>query len=78
MILEKLYMSRSYSGQFTGEATFSGEVGKLALRLDSEQCKQVLAVLGEALVQTAKDTAQKLSIEVIEGVAEAKQIGGMK
>jgi len=74
MNLDKLNMFRHYSGEFSGKASFVGEAGEVSLNLNQEQCKQVLIVLGDALINTAKDTAQKLTVEVIDNVVEAKKI----
>lgn len=74
MNLDKLYMHRKYSGEFTGKASFVGDEGEVTLNLNREQCKQVLIVLGDALINTARDTAQKLTVEVIDSVVEAKKI----
>ena len=74
MILDKLYMNRSYSGDFHGKAGFVGDAGEITLALNQEQCKAILLVLGNALINTARDTAQKLTVEVIDSVVEAKKI----
>lgn len=74
MNLEKLYMHRKYSGEFAGTAAFVGEAGEVTLNLNQEQCKRVLIVLGDALINTARDTAQKLTVEVIDAVVEAKKL----
>lgn len=74
MNLDTLFMHRQYSGEFTGKASFIGEAGEVSLNLNQEQCKQVLIVLGDALINTARDTAQKLTVEVIDSVVEAKKI----
>lgn len=74
MILEKLHMYRSYSGEFSGKVNFIGEVGEVSLSLNNEQCKSILIVLSDALINTARDTAQKLTVQVIDSVVEAKQI----
>ena len=74
MNLDKLYMHRKYSGEFTGNASFIGDAGEVTLNLNQEQCKQVLIALGDALINTARDTAQKLTVEVIDSVVEAKKI----
>ena len=74
MNLEKLYMHRSYSGEFNGKATFVGEIGEVTLSLNKEQCRSILVVLGDALINTARETAQKLTVEVIDSVVEAKKI----
>lgn len=74
MNLETLYMHRSYSGDFSGKATFVGEVGEVTLSLNTEQCKSILSVLGDALINTARDTAKKLTVEVIDSVVESKRI----
>jgi hypothetical protein len=72
--LDKLYMHRSYKGEFNGTASFVGEAGEISLSLNQEQCKSILIVLGDALINTARDTAQKLTVEVIDSVVEAKRI----
>jgi len=74
MNLNRLSMFRRYTGEFSGNAEFIGEAGEVTLNLNQEQCKQVLIVLGDALINTARDTAQKLSIEVIDAVVDAKRI----
>jgi hypothetical protein len=74
MNLEKLYMHRSYSGEFNGKASFTGESGEITLNLNKEQCKQILIVLGDGLIRTARDSAERLTAEVIEGVVSAKKI----
>lgn len=74
MNLNRLSMFRSYTGEFNGKAEFIGEAGEVSLNLNQEQCKQVLIVLGDALINTARDTAQKLSVEVIDAVVDAKRI----
>jgi len=74
MNLNRLSMFRSYTGEFSGKAEFIGEAGDVSLNLNQEQCKQVLIVLGDALINTARDTAQKLSVEVIDAVVDAKRI----
>lgn len=74
MNLDKLHMYRSYSGEFTGKAAFVGDTGEITLNLNQEQCKQVLVVLGDALINTARDTAQRLTVEVIDAVVDAKRI----
>jgi hypothetical protein len=74
MNLDKLNMYRSYTGEFHGKAGFVGEAGEVTLNLNQEQCKQVLIVLVDALINTAKDTAQRLTVEVIDAVVDAKRI----
>ena len=74
MNLDKLYMNRTYSGEFSGKAGFVGEAGEITLALNQEQCRSILIVLGDALINTARDTAQKLTVEVIDSVVEAKKI----
>ena len=74
MNLEKLYMHRSYAGEFSGKVSFVGEAGEITLALNKEQCSSILIVLGDALINTARDTAQKLTVEVIDSVVEAKRI----
>ena len=74
MNLDKLYMNRSYTGEFYGKASFVGEAGEISLALNQEQCKSILIVLGDALINNARDAAQKLTVEVIDSVVEAKRI----
>lgn len=74
MNLNKLIMLRHYSGEFSGTASFVGELGEISLNLNQEQCKKVLIVLGDALINTARDTAQKLTVEVIDSVVKSKMI----
>lgn len=74
MNLNRLSMHRSYTGEFSGKTEFIGKAGEVTLNLNQEQCKQVLIVLGDALINTARDTAQKLSVEVIDAVVDAKRI----
>lgn len=74
MNLNRLSMFRRHTGEFSGNAEFIGEAGEVTLNLNQEQCKQVLIVLGDALINTARDTAQKLSVEVIDAVVDAKRI----
>jgi hypothetical protein len=54
MNLNTLYMHRQYSGEFTRKAAFVGDTGEITLNLNQEQCKQVLVVLGDALINTAR------------------------
>lgn len=74
MLLEKLWMHRRYDKSINGEIEFVGEVGKISLNLSDEQCKKILAVMGDALIETAKDTANLLTANVIEAVGEANKI----
>ena len=67
-------MHRNYTGEFSGKVSFVGEAGEIKLALNKEQCSSILVILGDALINTARDTAQRLTVEVIDSVVEAKKI----
>jgi hypothetical protein len=73
MLLEKLYMHRSYKGDtVTGNIEFKGEHGSIEITLNDDSCKKILLACADALIQTSKEVANKLSIDIIESVEYAK------
>jgi hypothetical protein len=72
MILNKLWLHRSsFNNEIKGNAEFVGENGKIEINLNEEQSRRILIAVGDALIETATETANMLKIEVIESVTQA-------
>ena len=75
MRLKSLEISRETwkDGQpLLGKIRFENTFGELAVVLDEEQCKRMVAIVADALVAQAKATANILAADVID--AETKLI----
>lgn len=72
MKLESLRIRENYGNrdQYVGEIEIKGEAGKLALVLNHEQCRKLLDVVADAMVETAKAVAMNLTAECITVAAE--------
>ena len=53
-------------GKNAGVISFDGNAGEISLILSPEQCHKLFAVIGEAIVDTAKDAANNLTAECLE------------
>ncbi len=53
-------------GRFIGAAEFAGNAGKIELNLSPEQCERIFEVLADCLVNTAKESAQLLTVSILE------------
>lgn len=53
-------------GRYTGAAEFVGSPGKIELNLSPQQCQRIFEVLGDALIETARESAQLLTVAIIE------------
>ena len=67
MRLEKLYINRQWNGDdLNGEIEFSGKNGKVTITLTDEKIKSVIDAVADALVESSKEVAEKLTAEIIE------------
>ena len=53
-------------GQYMGEAVFTGETGKVGLKLNKHHCDEIFRVCGESMIDVARAAARMLTAEVIE------------
>lgn len=71
MQLERLAISRETygvnKGRYTGAVEFTNQSGKVELNLNHEVSLKILGVVSERLVESAKEIANKLSVEAIDG-----------
>ena len=70
MELRSLYLTRETYGEKKGTLSGNLEVttisGDIKIRLIGERAEQILAIVTEQLVETAKDVAENITREVIE------------
>lgn len=60
-------------GKFHGEATFTGESGKISLNLNDHHIEQLLLVCADGIVDVAKAAARMFVQEALAGTEAAKQ-----
>lgn len=60
-------------GKLTGKIEFINQYGEISIRLGQERAGQIVAILSESLVDTAKQTAALMTSEVL-AQAEGKTL----
>lgn len=60
-------------GQFSGQATFTGDTGKITLNLNEHHIEQMLLVCADGIVDVAKAAARMFVQEALAGTEAAKQ-----
>ena len=60
-------------GMFSGEATFTGETGKITLNLNEHHIEQMLLVCADGIIESAKAAARMFVQEALAGTEAAKQ-----
>lgn len=70
MQFEKLFISRRYNGEISGNIEFAGDAGKIELSLNDASCKKMFAVIAEEMVAVSKDAADKLTAEIFKKKVE--------
>lgn len=60
-------------GTFSGEATFTGETGKITLNLNEHHIEQMLLVCADGIIESAKAAARMFVQEALAGTEAAKQ-----
>lgn len=60
-------------GQFSGEATFTGETGQITLHLNDHHIEQMLLVCADGIIDSAKAAARMFVQEALAGTEAAKQ-----
>ncbi len=53
-------------GKYTGRVDFQNEDSKIQLRLTPEHINKIFELCADALVQTAKDAANEMTVNIIE------------
>ncbi len=70
MNLVKLQIERenwgAEKGKYNGIIEFDNELGKVAIKLTHEKCKELFNVVAEGIVETAKIAASELTCNIIE------------
>ena len=65
--ITRLHMtSYSESDPLNGSIEVAGDHGEIKLRLTEDHCKRILNVVGEALIEDAKEVARALTSELID------------
>ena len=79
MKLNKLEIERQKwgkdEGKLRGVISFDNEIGKVDMNLSPDITEKLLAVIGDALVETAKAASKELTCSLIESVDNSKLIG---
>lgn len=69
MILKKLYIERDewgpQKGMLNGKIEYVGQYGDIGITLNPEHCKDILAIVADALVKTSRDMAANLTADVV-------------
>lgn len=60
-------------GKFEGEATFTGDTGRITLNLNDHHIEQMLLVCADGIVDVAKAAARMFVQEALAGTEAAKQ-----
>ena len=70
MELDTIYMRRSAyganKGLVSGEIEFTGNAGKVSLKLTPEHCAAILKIVAAQLVEQSKELATSLTADIIE------------
>jgi hypothetical protein len=68
-IRDENYYSSSQPPKYTGTIEFRCGNGDINLKLNSDLSQRLLAVVGEAMVESTKEVARNLTAEVLSGIA---------
>lgn len=75
MILTKLNIRlRDYGehhGKYLGEASFTGDLGDISLRLAPEQVDRIFNICADSIISVSKEAARSLTVSVIEHQAKS-------
>ena len=73
MMLDTLYLSRDTFGQnkgrLTGRVKFTNGAGEIQLNLAPDTAEKILAIVADALVDAARETAQAMTAQIINATA---------
>ena len=66
MKLTKLYVHYSEYSGYSGHAEFTGEIGKVEVKLNESHINQIFSVCADAIVSVSKEVASHLTANIIE------------
>lgn len=73
MMLDTLYLSRDTfgpnKGRLTGRVKFTNGAGEIQLNLAPDTSEKILAIVADALVDAARETAQAMTAQIINATA---------
>lgn len=60
-------------GLFVGTATFTGEMGRVQVKLEPNHCQAILELCADAIVSNAREVANAMVLPLIEATAIPEQ-----
>lgn len=76
-LIKSMYLSmETYGadkGKLSGSIEFANQHGEMKVRINNEQAEKIVAILAENLVNTAKETAQLMTAQVIQQATHGDQ-----
>ncbi len=75
MRLESLHLYRGWGQKgVTGKVKFNNQLGEIELKINEEQCQQILAICADSLVAISKAAADEMCAKIVESTARIVEV----
>ena len=75
MRFESLYLTRCWGEKgVTGKVKFTNQLGEIELKINEDQCQQILAICADSLVAISKAAADEMCAKIVESTARIVEV----